>query len=1057
MSKLMSWPVVILAACAFLMSRPAGAQGDAVQTFVLKDDIGQAWTHDIVSFPLTRPLSAQEQAGMALLGPDGVAVPCQFSTDGAVTSVAFLADLPAYGESRYQLVRQAPKAVPAPFQIERTADSIRVSNGITGVEVPTPAGRYQDGPLLGIRLKSGGWIGGSRLTTKRAIESYTATVTAEGPVYIDLECRYRFAGDKSWLMKLRVIAGEPVVLIRETFNLDDDSRWDFLVSQGFAPTHVFARPSEDTVYSVAPLKFQANASLVQLFPWVAWWDRRNNSFFGLLRANPGEEFIRDNKLQRLTRQQVKQFEVMTAPPLRKTDDDDMLIAAAGDVAAWARGGPEVYDSGWSKFVQVVSSADNQLAFQLQLSAPGRRWLLGAGSVKDNLVADADVAPAQKLLNRYCETPLDTVKDMPLHWKRTAAFPHLGVNAADVKRLVASPNYAAILAKSGTSRELKSLCLPAIAGQPLAQDHAKIAAFKADIQTKLDAMVNYFRYGNNRRGSAMFGTLVPRIDTGYVLPPLDLALGAGLYTPEEQERIFAQLAFVADKIYSPDYTSPGRSLTGNPNMVTAWCGGLVLLACMMPEHPHAKAWYAEGMSRLDNMLEKWQGPNGAWIEAPHYMMAAIDPIFLAKVAAVNAGFMEGKLDERLIRTVTYLAKISTPPDPNFVNRRHYPPLGNTYLNETTMMFGAVAKMYRQAEPEKAAALQWMWQQQGRPYWAGLGGAFSLDFYKELLMDDEWNPPAPKWASEAFPGFGAVLRSGFPGDRETSMIYHQGEIATQHYDWDQGAFELWAKGRPLSLDWGYEGRAPAWHHNCLDIGNASGKVLEFATSPAADYIHGQQSGWDRQVLFLKDANPLGPNYFVLRDSTDGTGTANWWMWVNTRKTEPATAIQTLGDTVYAVGEHDVDLIVWFAPPNPERLAKLEIKELTVATTKGLPDGSWTSWTDGKTTQQGLHLVQPRGEPLVSLLYPKTRDERAPQMTSLAGGKVIKVVTTAGTDYAFLALAPFTYKEGPITFSGTAATIQVRGKQVTLTLSAGGEISYGKAKLTAPSPTSKTFRTF
>jgi hypothetical protein len=490
------------------------------------------------------------------------------------------------------------------------------------------------------------------------------------------------------------------------------------------------------------------------------------------------------------------------------------------------------------------------------------------------------------------------------------------------------------------------------------------------------------------------------------------------------------------------------------MVTAWCGGLVLMASMMPDHPRAKAWYTEGMGRLDYMLEHWQGPNGAWIEAPHYMMAAIDPIFLAKVVAVNAGFMDGKLDERLMRAVTFLAKISTPPDPNFVNRRHYPPLGNTYLFETTMMFGAVAKMYRTAEPEQAAALQWMWRQQGQPYMAGLGGAFSLDFYKELLLDDAWTPPAPKWSSEAFPGFGAVLRSGFPGDRETYMVYHQGEIATQHYDYDQGAFELWAKGRPISLDWGYAGRAPAWHHNCMDIGNAQGKVVEFATAPTVDYVHGQQSGWDRQVLFLKDANPLGPNYFVLRDSTDGTGTANWWLWVNTKKDPDTLTVVKTGDMVQATGEHDVDLDVWFAPPNPERLAKLEVKELTVATVKGLPDGSWTSWTDGKTTQQGLHIVQPRGEALVSLLYPRLRDERPAKLLSLADGKVIKVVTPAGVDYAMLSLEPFTFADGSITFTGTAGAIQVRGKQVRLTLCANGTIQYGKVKLTSATPAVKAF---
>ena len=1080
------WPLVMLASvilCQVLASRLAFGEGAHLQTFVLKDDIGQTWRHDIVSFPLEHPLSTPELAGVALLSPDGEQVPFQVSAAGQGAKITFLADVLAYGESSYRLVRQAPKAAPAPLQIERNAGSLRVSNGITGVEVPTAAGRYQDGPILGIRMKSGAWIGGSRLTTPRAIEGYDAAITAEGPVFTDIACRYRFAGGKSWALDLRVIADEPVVLIRETFNLDDNSRWEFLANQRFAPNQAFMKSGEDTNYTFYPLKYQDGNVQVQLCPWSAWWDHRNTTFFGLFRAPDGVSYLHDDKLQRLVRKDptpAGEVDRTTAPDGGASDD--MLIAAAGDVASWARSGPDVWDNCPAKFVPLKASADGQLALQLQLAAPGRRWLLGAGSVKEALVADSDVAPAQHLLNRYCETPLDTVKDMPLHWQQTATYPRLVLKADEVQRLVASPDYEKMLAKSLEGTALKRTLFPLIAGQALPKDQRQIADLKQDIAAKLDNVLAYFRYGNNHRACASFGTLIPRVDIGYVLPPLDLALGAGIYTPAEKARLFAQLAFVADKLYSPDYESPGRSLTGNPNMVTAWCATLVELACMMPEHPHAQAWYNEGMGRLDNMLEKWQGPNGAWLEAPHYMMAAIDPIFLAKTAAVNSGFLAGRLDERFLRTVMFLAKISTPPDPRFGQLRHFPPLGNTYLMETSLIFGATAKLYRQSEPQKAAELQWMWQQQGRPHWVALGGASAVNFYAELLMDETWNPAAPLWASEAFPGFGAVLGSGFPGDRETYMVYHQGDVSVAHYDYDQGSFEMWGKGRPLCLDWGYNNRAPAWEHNCMDIGNATGKVLEFAALPSADYVHGRQAdgigAWDRQTLFVKDRDPLGPTYYVLRDSTTGAGTANWWLWVNTRKDDPkqttpnlsvvkpadgnaspqkVNAIQVAGDVVHAIGEHDVDLDIWFAPAKPARLKGLEIKDWTVATVTGYLGGGWSSWTEGKTTQQGLHLVQSRGETLVSVLYPKLHTDASPQFTSLAAGKVIKVAGAGGEDYVFLSLEPFEYHDGPISFSGTAGAIQHRGAQVTLSLNAAGEIGFGKAHLASQTPQTKVFGEF
>lgn len=1020
---------------------------ETVASFALQEELGQAWVHDLVSFPLERPLSNAEAARLTLLTPGGEEAAFQLMTRPEGTRIAFLADLPAYGQVTYRLVRRTPAAPPpAALRLERRPQSLRVSSRLTGVEVPTEAGPYRDGPLLGIRLRSGAWVGGSRLTTAREIEGYTARVVEQGPLFIDLECDYRFAGGKAWTVRLRVIADEPVVLIRESFNLEDDSRWEFLAARNFGPTWGFLRPGGGGPYTMFPLQFDGRASQIQLCPWDAWWDNRNAHFFGLFTAPAGVSYGRaEGRL-------VRQGEGDATGPA-----DDMLIAAAGDVAAWGRGGPEVYDYVPNLFVPVRTGEDGEVALQLQLAAPGRSWLLGASSVEETLVADGEVAPAHKLMNRYCETPLDSVKDMTLHWKRQAEYPRLVLKAAAVKQLVASPDFAEVLGRNPVTRELKQLLLPAIAGQGPAREAPGAAAARESLLGKLATMVGKFTYGNQGLPAAMYGTFVPRLDIGYVLPPMDLALGAGLFTPEEEERIFAQLAFVAEKIYSPDYCSPGRGLGGNPNMVTNWAAALVLMACLMPDHPRAPVWYQEGMSRLDNMLDTWQGPKGGWLEAPHYHMAALDPIFLAKAAAANSGFLGKSYDERLLRTVLFLAKISTPPDPRFGNLRHYPPLGNTYQMETTLMFAAMAKLCREQEPEQAAALQWAWQQQGKPRWIGLGGAAMLDFYLELLPDETWDPPAPAWGSELFPGFGAVLRSGFPGERETYLVYHQGDVARAHYDDDQGSFEMWGKGRPLCLDWGYRGRAPAWQHNRMTVGN-DGRVVAAAFHPTVDYLHGRSDDqvWDRQLLFLKDADPLGPNYFLFRDSTSGEGTADWRLWINTTKEEAAqaTRVQTEGALVRTVGEHDVDLDVWFAPPAAGRLGELKVENLTVATVFGFLGGGWSGWDEGKLTQTGLQLTQLRGEPLVTLLYPRLRGEKPPVITALAEGRGVKVEHDRGADYAFLALDAGEYAEGEVRFRGTAGAIQVRGGQVTLTLSAPGEIAYGKARLVSEGPATQTF---
>ena len=120
----MHWSKMII--LAFVGATLAGAapasygQAPAVQTFTLHEYLGTEWNHELVFFPLT-PQLRLEQANLTLLGPGGA-------------------------------------------------------------EVPTAAEPYQDGPLRGVRMKSGRWIGGSRLTVGPAIEQYETSLVAEGPV-----------------------------------------------------------------------------------------------------------------------------------------------------------------------------------------------------------------------------------------------------------------------------------------------------------------------------------------------------------------------------------------------------------------------------------------------------------------------------------------------------------------------------------------------------------------------------------------------------------------------------------------------------------------------------------------------------------------------------------------------------------------------------------------------------------------------------------------------------------------------------------------------------------
>jgi hypothetical protein len=57
----------------------------------------------------------------------------------------------------------------------------------------------------------------------------------------------------------------------------------------------------------------------------------------------------------------------------------------------------------------------------------------------------------------------------------------------------------------------------------------------------------------------------------------------------------------------------------------------------------------------------------------------------------------------------------------------------------------------------------------------------------------------------------------------------------------------------------------YDNVVDMHeNSPGRhTSESSHVQAADYLRGRVSTWERQILFAKDIDPLGPNYFLIRE--------------------------------------------------------------------------------------------------------------------------------------------------------------------------------------------------
>jgi len=324
--------------------------------------------------------------------------------------------------------------------------------------------------------------------------------------------------------------------------------------------------------------------------------------------------------------------------------------------------------------------------------------------------------------------------------------------------------------------------------------------------------------------------------------------------------------------------------------------------------------------------------------------------------------------------------------------------------------------------------------------GIGGFFpTLAGYRALLLDPTIPERVPAYGSELFPKTGVILRSGFPTDRETQLYMIAGSNHA-HYDNDSGSITLWGKGRIVADDFGYYGYAPAEDHSMVESPVAQGvmHVREFASSQPLDYVRGLKQAWTRQVAFVKDPDPLAPNYFAICDSLEKPAPATWRLWLTAHK------VTVRPDGALVEGKEDVDTDIFFL--RPQGLV-LRTEHKTRRSGSGLrPDGNWGPM---ESTQIGLITASDSSEGWTVLLYPRLKEDEPPVLTRLADGRGVKVQTPAGTDYVFLAPRPFSFRQDGVQFEGTCGLVQMRDGRLVLALGAAGSIGAEGRSLKADRP--------
>ena len=1018
------WIVIGFVLCGWSGSR-IQAQENVTAGFRVQEFLGHTWRDERVQFPLTAELLQAARNGRSLVRPDGAAEPYQLTRGDSATQarIEFLASLHPFEIREYRFVHE-PATVRSNLQIDETGDRIRLSNGWVGISIAKTL-QAGAGPMEGVQLESGQWIGGSRLESGQGMTGYSAEVTARGPVHADVLCRATFDTNRTWEMRLRLQVHEPVVLVDETYTLQDDSAFVLSLSKAFSPDGIFYRHGAGNVGTNASERIvvKAGEPLFVLEPWLHWWEReRQGTWLGLYNDS----------------------------------GTDLLMLGAREPGVWVD--PQQPRETQSPPRVTITSESGELVARFPLRGGTRQWMIGAFdnesclSIMRETVVQGGRGPVavkhatlpQKFVIKHGDFPLDRVKDYVLDWPGDDNAPaRLFVSREDVQRFRARFKPDPLLLAKYRRSEVVTYDMDGPVSYYLGTDDPELGRHLADqavalVQKEVDQFLT----------QAELPTLgvEPHHRANDLLPAVNLAalmLDSRHTAPELKRRLRAQLAFLGYTVTRPDFYSPARGYSANPNMTSTVAAFQVQIAGAIPSHPMSAEWIKGGLNELRRELDQWSDENGGWLEAPHYAIVAYDYLLACELAAHHAGLSDDLYDPKMKHVMDWLGKISTPPNSRVAGRRLLPPIGNTYVQEPTGEFGLMAYLWRDKDPEFAARMQWMYRQQGSFSAPGIGGFYpSLAGFRTVLLDPSIPEMAPNWKSELFPQTGVILRHGFPTNRETQLHLIAGRNH-DHYDDDSGSITLWGKGRLLANDFGYSGASSADDHSLVVSKLPKPGVMqvqEFATTDNLDYVIGTRGGWTRQIAFVKDRDPLGANYFVLCDSLSEPASAKWQLWLTADRV-------TLGTRDARVeGSEDVDLDVFFAVPQQLQLTT----ETKSRTCPGLlPNGNVNSQL---TTTQTALIATSNADRFLVVLSPRLKTETPPVITPLADGKAVKVRSGERTDYVFLSPTAFSFTQDDITFEGTVGTIQLEPNRIRLSLGSAGRVTAKGHELVGKQATSQ-----
>ena len=1063
---------------------------------VLKEHVSRQWTGELLSYPFAAPEGACHVDSVSLRGPNGP-MPVQLS-DVAYwpktqmvksATVWFVTDLAPLSTNvytvRYGTVSTEAARVQGDLSVTAAAGQVEMSTSRFGARLRLGAETYDQawpagevpGPVAALRLADGTWFGGSRLFGGAKLTGWSGRLVALGPVFGQVDYTYQYEDGNTVKLMARLHEGAAGLYWEADVTEDrPEDGVDLVLSKGLPPlTLVIQREAYKDRPQIGdmkwgkwveiPLASYEKELVTNLSPWADWWSTWTQTSVRLRISS-----------------QERELHLASHDP-----GDWVEPAAAGTMRSW---------SAWQhKLIPVKRGADGKVYLHVNNAAGRRKW-----SIEDREPTYAEERRMSLAQVKAEWPPLNEVKDWLLEWPTKSVVarspdraaeagqthPHLFVSREDVEaaREHVKPDKDILWLANYIGREK-------IRPVPSYKDAQAIECY---VTTKGDPEIakKVRLVDRVRQHLGALGDFDKMRGTQTVAALYDLMMGTDLIDDAEKRLYRSQMAFLGYILARPSTWNIERGYRSyNPNMSLSYLLARGVAACAIPDHPRAREWVAPGLSRTETWLNE-VGPEGEWYESAHYSQVSAFAMTSFAVAVKRAGFQNLFLNENLKKWAMWLAQIYTPRDPmeGRRNRRATPPIGRATAGVPWGLFGLMAKATVDTDPLYSKQMQWAWA--GSDYVRST--ANHLGGFESVYMDPALPMAVPDWTSKLFPQVGPLFRNGVGDQHENYLVVHANTGAGIRPS-EFGCLALWfARGVPIagSFPGGYKERhqllmsrvIPAfswregeqWSDSRFGC-NTSVTMGTFSALPRQDYFavsyqlkswKGGRYGtpkdpvswppvdgspafpisWRRRMLYVQDDEPDGLNYLVMRDSVSGGKPSLWQMWTVSEKIGTPEQVQNVeafladkpgntaapahplqGNRFTAVGRFNVDVDYYIAAP-------LDTERWTMRMGQRYVDYA----VQGHDYRDLLQLrLNGNGDYFVAI-FPRFREETAPQFSSLCDGTVIEITGDHGTDYCFLPGEEAEATVDSVHFRGQAGSVQARGDVIVLAIGAAGEVRYG-----------------